>query len=803
MVFFNYALRKLNTKIVYYGPGLCGKTTNLQWIHDHFEGGEKGKMVSLATEGDRTIFFDLLPLEIGTIRGMDVTLQLYTVPGQVHYNATRQLVLRGADGVVFVADSQQTMKNSNIESLQNLRENLSLQGVDLETFPHVLQFNKRDLRNIMPIEEMDRDLNEYSVPIFEGVAVEGIGVEDTLGGIVKLVMRSLRDRYENQGERAAFPAPTSPEAAPGGGPATPMVFQAPRPMAPPTWGAPQTPSPPAAAEPEAPSVPPPEPDLPIEVEPPDQHDDLLETKPTSAEEALAFSDEATGVYQYAEPSDDSGPGEIFPEEQTDPKIEIAGIDSAVPEIEVDLSSGDGGEEADTQTGILFPEEMDAASPLDDESAENIPVVAEEDAEEIDLLSEEEELEEAEFSPEEEERSDPYADTIPPDSGALEELLHHEAVSSDVDDLVGAALREELPLQSRPVEVQETSAEPETDPERSFHQHVSEPEDESGYPGVVDSSGEVPDAEIEEAAPDGSSFGPEDHEEPMVEFTVSETEESEDGFDISVDGEEAEEEFAAPAFEEEIEAEDRDEHAGVVEEFPAPETDTGDDAIDEISQDVSDRAASPVEEAFEDEAFASTPEESVPTPSGSGQEFPLPEVPVAEEPNLEEPEVVEAQGEGPFEAFRETPAEFEEAPDDDEEEIFPTETTDLGSLDEIREPDPFDVTRSEPPEVFDTTETSSEMTEPVFFEQGDPFEIPSEPVPAEILPAEVSKPELKISGGENSLAVKLTGTGAIVESGEVRALDIEVPVPGSWIGNRRVTLQLRLTLSPATEEADGE
>ncbi|TFG39352.1 MAG: hypothetical protein E4H44_02260, partial [Candidatus Aminicenantes bacterium] len=145
MVFFNYALRKLNAKIVYYGPGLCGKTTNLAWIHDHFEGGERGKMISLATEGDRTIFFDLLPLEIGSIRGMDVTLQLYTVPGQVHYNSTRQLVLRGADGVVFVADSQRAMQSSNIESFRNLRENLLLQGISLEGFPLALQFNKRDL----------------------------------------------------------------------------------------------------------------------------------------------------------------------------------------------------------------------------------------------------------------------------------------------------------------------------------------------------------------------------------------------------------------------------------------------------------------------------------------------------------------------------------------------------------------------------------------------------------------------------------------------------------------------------------
>jgi len=206
MVFFNYALRKLNAKIVYYGPGLCGKTTNLQWIHDHFEGGQKGKMISLATGGDRTIFFDLLPLEIGTIRGMEVTLQLYTVPGQVHYNSTRQLVLRGADGVVFVADSQRTMQKSNEDSFRNLRENLMLQGIDLKGFPHVLQFNKRDLRDLLSIEEMDGQLNTYDVPIFEAVATDGMGVQETLEGIVKLVMRSLRDRYETVGAQEPRPA---------------------------------------------------------------------------------------------------------------------------------------------------------------------------------------------------------------------------------------------------------------------------------------------------------------------------------------------------------------------------------------------------------------------------------------------------------------------------------------------------------------------------------------------------------------------------------------------------------------------
>ena len=196
MVFFNYALRKLNAKIVYYGPGLCGKTTNLQWIHDHFEGGQRGKMISLATEGDRTIFFDLLPIDIGSIRGMDVTLQLYTVPGQVHYNSTRQLVLRGADGVVFVADSQRTMKASNAESFENLQENLMLQGIDIKDFPHILQFNKRDLRDLLSTEDLNESLNVFSCPIFEAIATEGIGVQESLEGIVKLVMRNLREKYE-------------------------------------------------------------------------------------------------------------------------------------------------------------------------------------------------------------------------------------------------------------------------------------------------------------------------------------------------------------------------------------------------------------------------------------------------------------------------------------------------------------------------------------------------------------------------------------------------------------------------------
>jgi signal recognition particle receptor subunit beta len=320
MVFFNYALRKLNAKIVYYGPGLCGKTTNLQWIHDHFEGGQKGKMISLATEGDRTIFFDLLPLEIGTIRGMEVTLQLYTVPGQVHYNSTRQLVLRGADGVVFVADSQRTMQKSNEDSFRNLRENLMLQGIDLKEFPHVLQFNKRDLRDLLSIEEMDGQLNGYDVPIFEATATEGVGVQETLEGIVKLVMRSLRDRYETVGAQEPKP-PTGPSVTAGAWPVAATApprsgagpVQPPRsttgPVQPPpsSTGPVQPPRPAGFGPPRAPQPPeattgrvePP-------TAPPDRADteDLRLSPPTGAERDVPFTspdDEPTAVMDDVPP----------------------------------------------------------------------------------------------------------------------------------------------------------------------------------------------------------------------------------------------------------------------------------------------------------------------------------------------------------------------------------------------------------------------------------------------------------------------------------------------------------------------
>ena len=199
MVLFNYATKEITAKIVYYGPGLCGKTTNLQFIYDSLPSNNKSKMLSLATKTDRTLFFDFLPLDLGKIRGMRTKLQLYTVPGQVYYNSTRQLVLKGADGVVFVADSQDFALDANLESLQNLEDNLKRQGIRLREMPLVIQYNKRDLPNAMAVGEMNPELNKMGVPTFESVATTGLGVEETLKGITQLVLAHLVRKYGLEG----------------------------------------------------------------------------------------------------------------------------------------------------------------------------------------------------------------------------------------------------------------------------------------------------------------------------------------------------------------------------------------------------------------------------------------------------------------------------------------------------------------------------------------------------------------------------------------------------------------------------
>lgn len=192
MSFINYASREINCKIVYYGPGLCGKTTNLQYIYQKTAPDSKGKMISLATETERTLFFDFLPLALGEIRGFKTRFHLYTVPGQVFYDASRKLILKGVDGVVFVADSQEERTDANSESLDNLRGNLMEQGYDLDKLPYVIQYNKRDLDNILSIEELRRDVNPTNVPEFEACATTGEGVFETLKAVAKLILIDLK-----------------------------------------------------------------------------------------------------------------------------------------------------------------------------------------------------------------------------------------------------------------------------------------------------------------------------------------------------------------------------------------------------------------------------------------------------------------------------------------------------------------------------------------------------------------------------------------------------------------------------------
>ena len=214
MVLFNYSTKELTAKVVYYGPALCGKTSNLQWIHEKLPIKNKGKMLSLATETDRTLFFDFLPIEIGAIRGMRTRIQLYTVPGQVFYNATRRMVLKGADAIVFVCDSQEPMLEANLESYENLRQNLEANEISADEIPIVFQFNKRDLPNALPIEILNERLNPRGFPFYEAIAPNGVGVEDTLKAVTKLVFRSLSARY-GDGVAASQPARSSGAPRPG------------------------------------------------------------------------------------------------------------------------------------------------------------------------------------------------------------------------------------------------------------------------------------------------------------------------------------------------------------------------------------------------------------------------------------------------------------------------------------------------------------------------------------------------------------------------------------------------------------
>ena len=231
MVFFNYSTMQMAAKVVYYGPGLCGKTTNLHFIYGHTAQESRGEMVSLETETDRTLFFDLLPIDVGSIAGFNTRIQLYTVPGQVFYNTTRKLVLKGVDGVVFVADSQRAMLQANMESFRNLEENLAEMGLSSETLPLVLQFNKRDLADICSVEEMNAALNRHNWPWFESSAVTGAGVFETLKGISRQTLMALKKRLGRSEPAPAPAARQAPSAAPRPAPAAAPPAPPPKPAA--------------------------------------------------------------------------------------------------------------------------------------------------------------------------------------------------------------------------------------------------------------------------------------------------------------------------------------------------------------------------------------------------------------------------------------------------------------------------------------------------------------------------------------------------------------------------------------------
>jgi signal recognition particle receptor subunit beta len=217
MVQINFALKEVNCKVVFYGPGMSGKTTNLEIVHQKAPEENKGELTSISTDGDRTLFFDFMPLDLGNVAGMRTKFQLYTVPGQVYYNSTRKLVLQGVDGVIFVADSDPDKIDENIESYANLIENLAEYGKDVRELPHVIQYNKRDLPNAMPVAELDKRLNKFGVPTFEAVAYTGEGVFPTLKTLAAMVLESI-EKVDGRNPRktAARPGAGKPAAAPGG-----------------------------------------------------------------------------------------------------------------------------------------------------------------------------------------------------------------------------------------------------------------------------------------------------------------------------------------------------------------------------------------------------------------------------------------------------------------------------------------------------------------------------------------------------------------------------------------------------------
>jgi len=386
MVMINRATKEMTIKVVYYGPGLCGKTTNLEFIYEKANPDKKGKLLSVATETDRTLFFDFLPMELGTIKGMKLRVQLYTVPGQVFYDATRRIVLRGSDGVVFVADSQQTMMDANIESVENLKKNLALNSLDSETIPLVFQYNKQDLPDLSSDEELEKALNWRGVPYFTSVATVGTGVNETVKKVIELVIRNLHQREASvkaSGQAMAGgktpPTPVAEAADEAAPPEAEPAAAAPPPEAEPASPeteearpAGETPAPPAAGAP--PPEEPPLPEAPVPGTPPSEpapvpefefsrkgEFDVEEAEPEAGEPEADVRDDAEPV-PAGEPAMEGTPGgkpaavessagDAGGEAPADGRV----VDVDLEEVEEPLKTAGEPVNADvTQTGMTLP-----------------------------------------------------------------------------------------------------------------------------------------------------------------------------------------------------------------------------------------------------------------------------------------------------------------------------------------------------------------------------------------------------------------------------------------------------------------
>jgi len=705
---------------VYYGPGLCGKTTNLVWIHDHFEGGDRGKMISLATEGDRTIFFDLLPLEIGAIRGMDVTLQLYTVPGQVHYNSTRQLVLRGADGVVFVADSQRAMQASNSDSFKNLQENLLLQGISLDGFPHVLQFNKRDLRDVVPVEELNDQLNHYSVPIFEATAVEGVGVQETLEGIVKLVMRNLRQRYEGATTGARTPGVEDSQVKIPEAPPTPP----PGPVEVPPSEAPVEPISVSEAPPAEPTAPP-EPKPAIGPKPPP-------VKPVVPPEPRA---------------------PIKPPASVPPTAFVEGD----PAETVDFSKAMGSDPFGGLGGGFEDEVSTAVYDTNDDSAI--------DFEELKRLD-------AQKSP----PMPPPKPEPPPAEPSDFNIVSpgFEGVQSAAPE--GAPPSFDLDSTDAGLKTQDARAAETHDSMAAFDFHAAPPDMDS----IPDFELDIPESEpaperkppeIEvEAPPRPAEVEPPPAPEPPAAVDLP---------PVVADFPPAAAKAPQPSTPPRAPAEgmyiDRIEAPSPF--APKPEAQGGPDRGLEALGAIADQPPAIVPEEIEIPIAEPVDEIVEPPPVVDVEEdFEAPPIIDADADFEAPPVVIDDEG-------------FDYAPDDADEEII--DVSAKAAIDEKL----FEATPIQPVVVGSEEPWTEEELSGVY----DLAEVEKAERAAAI---EASSPRaVDVRAEDNQLHLRLQGTGAIIESGQVRALDIEVPVPGSWVGNRRVTLQLRLTLTPDTEYED--